>query len=82
MTSPNKAPKPHMLRVDLARAELLTMALTEQRQSLRRTLQLLDANPHKNAEEKLEVEQTKLQLRTCDGLYEEMSKVEIRFKEW
>lgn len=57
------------------------MALFDQRTSLKRTLRLLEANPHQTPAEKYEVEQTKTQLATCSELHREVTELEATLKE-
>lgn len=81
MTSWAKRPSPETLTLDYARAELLAMALVDQKLSLRRTLRLQEANPHPTAEEKYEIEQVKHQLSLCNDLHREVTEMESRLKE-
>lgn len=81
MTSHRRRPKPAQLMVDFARAELLSMALFDQRQSLQRTLRLLEANPKPNYREKFEIEETKNQLATCSQMHREVVEMESKQKE-
>ena len=82
MTSHKKTPKPYMLALTAARVELLSMALFDQLQSLKRTLRLQEANPHLTDRERYEIKETRMQLTTCSELHKEVVTQEMKFKEW
>ena len=81
MTSYRGRPKPQRLELTYARAELLTMALFEQRLSLRRTLRMMEANPRQTPQEKAEIEETRSQFVLCGELQAEVAKMELVLKE-
>lgn len=80
-TSRKVRSKPLRLPLTAVRVELLSMALFDLRYSLRRSLRLLEANPHQTPQEKFEIGEARARLTACAEMHREVAEMERVLKE-